>query len=328
VALELRTFHDMVERGRYLYGDDHAPPGILRIQQSQYEEYWRQRRRLIAAGPPGAAQEQTISQDLLDMAILLADSRLRLAAPGETDTARREARLVLEQAQSQFGPSAVLSRELGSLDPATNRLPIVEPAPRTAWEYYAVGRWFLRNGNWEGAAAAFDAAVELRPQDFWPWYGKAVCAHRRGQPVAAVSAFTVCIALDPDNAVCYYNRGLAHGASGNIDAALRDYDHALRLDPRLAAALINRGALYFRKQRLDEAEADFRLALHENAQLGPTDHAALRYNLALLCQARQEPAAALDWLEKALQIDADHRPARDLQKILHSQPRSAGPAQR
>jgi eukaryotic-like serine/threonine-protein kinase len=214
------------------------------------------------------------------------------------------------------------------LDPSTTGLPKVEPAPRTAWEYYAVGRWFLRNGNWDSATAAFDTAVELRPQDFWPWYSKAVCHHRRGQPGAAISAFTVCIALAPDSAVCYYNRGLAHGAGGNNDAALRDYDHALRLDPHLAAALINRGALYFQKQRFGEAEADFRLALGENAQLGTADAAAVRYNLALLCQARQEPAAALDWVEQALLIDANHRPARDLQKTLHSQPLSARPAHR
>jgi eukaryotic-like serine/threonine-protein kinase len=81
-AQEFGIFHDLVERGRYLYGDDHAPLDILRLQQSQYEEYWHQRRRLIAASPAGAAEDQSIRQDLLDMAILLADSRLRLAAPG------------------------------------------------------------------------------------------------------------------------------------------------------------------------------------------------------------------------------------------------------
>jgi serine/threonine protein kinase/tetratricopeptide (TPR) repeat protein len=327
-AWELHTLHELVERGRYLYGDDHAPLGILRIQQSQYKQYWHQRQRLLAALPPGPTEEQSTTQDMLDLAILLADSQIRLAAAGENDTARRAAQRVLEEAQSQYGRSAVLSRELASLDPATNQLPTVEPAPRTAWEHYAVGRWFLRSGNLESAAAAFDTAVELRPQQFWPWYGKAVCAYRRGQHVAAVSAFTVCIALDPDSAACYYNRGLAHGASGNNDAALRDYDHALRLDPYLGAARINRGVLYFQKQRFDEAEADYRFALDGNAQLGTANEAALRYNFALLCQARQEPAAALNWVEQALQIDSDHGPARDLQKNLHRLSVPAGPAYR
>src|SRR5207237_3032264 len=146
------------------------------------------------------------------------------------------------EAEALFGPSPGLSRQRHAVAQPGTPPPAPGPAPRTAWEHYALGRWLLRTGDLSGAAAAFDRAVTLRPQDFWPWFGKGLCAHRRQYPDEAVTAFSVCIALAPDNAACYFNRALALAASGDAAAALADYDRALQLDPHLAAAAPNRGA--------------------------------------------------------------------------------------
>jgi len=45
----------------------------------------------------------------------------------------------------------------------------------------------------------------------------------------------------------------------------------------------------------------------------------------LLHQARQEPAAALISLERALEIDPGHRPACELRDRLRKQPAPAAP---
>src|SRR5262249_25531484 len=159
----------------------------------------------------------------------------------------------------------------------------------------------------DGAAAAFDRAVEMRPQDFWPWFGKGVCAHRRQRHDEAVTAFSVCVALAPDSAACYHNRALALAAGGAAAAARRGARRGRPLHPRLAAAALNRGALRLRQGRLDEAETDFHLALDLGA-----DPVAVHYNRALLLQARREPAAALACLDRALEHDPNHRPSLDL----------------
>jgi tetratricopeptide (TPR) repeat protein len=258
-----------------------------------------------------------LRRDLLDVAVLWSDCRVRLAAPAEADDARRQALRTLAEAEALLGPSPVLRRErrtLGGDGPATDD----EPPPRTAWEHYTLGRWLLRSGDFDGAAAAFDRAVELRPQDFWPWFGKGVCAHRRQRYDEAVTAFSVCVALAPDSAACYHNRALALAAHGDVAAALRDCDRALKLDPGLAAAALNRGALRLQQRQFADAEADFRLALDLGA-----NPAAVHYNRALLHQARRELAAALDCLERALQYDPRHQPSRDLRDSLRKQLQSA-----
>jgi tetratricopeptide (TPR) repeat protein len=310
---DIEALHEQVERSRYLQGDDLLSPQRLRALSDQCRDVWEQRVRLLAGGdePPDANVEEMLRRDLLDVAVLWVDCQVRLAGPSEEEAARREGLRVLREAEALFGPSPVLSRERRALDP---RASDDGPPPRTAWEHYTVGRSLLLAGELDGAAAAFDRAVESRPQDFWPWFGKGVCAHRRKHPDEAVTAFTVCVALAPDSAACYFNRAMALAARGDPAAALRDYDHALRLDPHLAAAALNRGALHLQERRYAEAESDFRLAMKLGANA-----AAVHYNRALLHQARQEPEAALECLGQALEIDPDHRPSRELQALLRAQ---------
>jgi Flp pilus assembly protein TadD len=322
-ANDVEALHEWVERSRYLHGDDLLAPDTQRAMEAQCRAAWEGRDRLLAAGEAalGPEMEEMLRRDLLDVAVLWSDCRARLAAPGQEVEARQEALQVLNEAEALFGPSPVLSRERRAL---AGQLGGGEgPAPRTAWEHYALGRWLLRAGDLGGAAAAFDRAVGLRPQDFWPWFGKGVCAHRQQHHDEAVTAFTVCVALAPDSAACYCNRGLALAARGDTAAALRDYDRALQLDARLAAAALNRGALRLQERHFAEAEADFQLALESGA-----NPAAVHYNRALLCEARQEHAAALACLERALQYDPGHRRSLDLRARLRKEPPPAGPQPR
>jgi serine/threonine protein kinase/Flp pilus assembly protein TadD len=311
-AHDIEALHEWVERSRYLHGDDLLAPATLKALEAQCRTAWEGRDHLLASAEAtlGPDLEETARRDLLDVAVLWSDCRARLAGPAGADEARREALRALDEAESLLGPSPVLSRQRRALagDAAG---PDAGPAPRTAWEHYALGRLLLRAGNLDGAAAAFERAVELRPQDFWPWFGKGACAHRRGRHDEAVTAFTVCVTLAPDSAACYFNRGLAEAARGGAAAALRDYDRALQLDPRLAAAALNRGALHLQQRHFSEAEADFRLALESGA-----NPAAVHYNRALLCEARQDHAAALACLERALRHDPAHRPSLELRARL------------
>jgi len=327
-AHDIEALHEQVERDRYLHGAELLAPATLQALDAHCRAAWAERDHLLTGGDDAldADREEQVRRDLLDVALLGSECRLRLAAPAEAGAARRDALRVLDEAESLFGPSPVLSRERRVIARDTGAAAEAlggaddRPPPQTAWEHYALGRWLLHAGDLNGAAEAFDRAVDLRPQDFWPWFGKGLCAHRRQRPAEAVTAFSVCIALAPDSAACYHNRALALASRGDAAAALRDYDRALRLDPGFAAAALNRGALRLQEGQFVEAEADFRVALTLGA-----DAAAVHFNLALLHQARQEPAAALISLERALEIDPGHRPACELRDRLRKQPAPAAP---
>ncbi len=303
-AHDIKALHRQVENTRYLHGDDFLAPTTVQALAAQCRSVWQDRDRLLAHDdePLDAALEETLRRDLVDVAVLWVDCRLRLAGPADIGAVRKEALAILDEAEAICGSSPVLSRQRQALGGVAG----AERAPRTAWEHYMLGRWLLRAGDVAGAAQAFDRAVDMRPQDFWPWFGKGLCAHRQHRS-DAVTAFTVCIALAPDSAACYHNRGLALAAHGDPAGALRDYDRALQLDPRLAVTALNRAALHLQERRLDRAAADLQLALSLGA-----NPAAVHYNWALVHQARQEPAAALASIEQALQHDPQHGPSREL----------------
>jgi serine/threonine protein kinase/Flp pilus assembly protein TadD len=312
-----QELHLLAERVRDLYGAGGHPAGGLRAVEPRCRSFW-EKRELIARqlGALPAAEVEQVRNDLLDLTILWTDLRVRLAGKGGVNAARKEALEVLARAEDLFGPSCVLYCErrahaaaLGLAPPRQDRA-----APRTAWEYYALGRAQLRAGDLEGAAAHFDRALALRPQSFWPNFYQGKCAYQRGRHEDAVLAFTACAALAPGKAWCYYDRGLAYEALGRANRALRDYDQALRLDPTLAAALVNRGMLHCRAKRFANALDDLRRALAAGA-----DPALVYYDRALVHLAKGDRGAARASLRKALEHDPSHGPARTLLLSLRTE---------
>ena len=160
--------------------------------------------------------EQGVQVDLLDLAILGADLRVRLARDHQA-SARRDALRMLAEAERLFGPNAVLYHErhahaeaLGERDLAreAERRASAYP-PRTAWQHYALGRSLLQAGRLEAAAGRLQEAVALEPSGLWPNFYHGVCCHRLGRFEDAALAFTACATLAPKVGACYHNRALA-----------------------------------------------------------------------------------------------------------------------
>jgi tetratricopeptide (TPR) repeat protein len=320
-AESTHRLHIMTDRLRFLHGSDSLPIEELRALDADCRTIWEARTRVVdrLGAELEPEVEQGIQRDLLDLAVLWADLRVRLASGGEVDRARHEALRVLAEAEAMLAPSHALYRErqahaealgLNSMaDSASRRA--CELAPQTAWEHYSSGRSLMRSGQLEPAAAEFDRALDLRPQDFWPNFYRGICAYRLQRHGDAVDAFRVCIALAPGSAECFYNRALAFAALGESDRALHDYDRALQLDPRLAAAALNRGILHHQARRFTEALADFRRALDLGA-----DPAVVHYNSALVYLAQHDRIAAKASLRRALEHNREHRDARTLNDRL------------
>jgi serine/threonine protein kinase/tetratricopeptide (TPR) repeat protein len=321
------ALHGLADRTRLLSGTEIGQPASEALQalQRRLRITWEARGQILAQLGSDLAPDdlQRLRADLLELGIFGARLRVRLAAPGDVDRQRHAALLVLDQAETQFGPRAVLERErqsyaesLGLSDrarAAAERLAALtaSAALDSPWEHYALGRSLLDAGDPEAAAQQFAAASELRPQELWPHFSQGLCAYRLGRFDAAVAAFDICIALAPNTAECFYNRARSHAALGQTGPALRDYNHALRLDPDLAAAALNRGALLFREKRYPEAIADFRRAL-----AGQANPATAHYNLALAYLAQGDRSAARESLMSALLLAPEEEDFRKLQRHL------------
>jgi serine/threonine protein kinase/Flp pilus assembly protein TadD len=316
-AKAVQELHLFTDRMRILYDVSALPPAEARAAETHCRALWEKRELLTRR--LASERLQQVQADLLDLAILWTNLRVRLAE--DANSARREALEVLRQAEALFGPSCVLCLEqqshasaLGWAEEAREAARrSATLAPRTAWEHYALGRAFLREGRFAKAVAHFDTAVEMEPQNLWPYFYQGKCAVQRGRYDDAVIAFTACVALSEGSAWCYYNRGLANAGLDQPDRALRDYNHALQLDPTLAAAALNRAMLHYQLKHYVPALADLQRALDNGA-----DPSIVHYDKALIQLADGDKAAAQSSLEQALRHDPGHNEARVLLENLRN----------
>jgi eukaryotic-like serine/threonine-protein kinase len=309
-TLAVQGLGQLADQMRFLYPfDGQAVPALTELE-ARCRSVWERREfiRERLSADSAAVDRARVNADLLDLAVSSAALHVRIGGAA----AQPAALAMLDEAESLFGPSAALARERVSLGGA----PGLAPAPRTAWDHYALGRALLRAGAAAAAAEHLDAAAELEPDSLWPVFYQGQCAYRRGRYRDAVVAFSVCVGRAPALAACPFNRALAFERLNEVDAALADYNRALALDTTLAAAYLNRGLLHLRRKEPAAAESDLQAALRAGA-----DPVAVQYNLALVQQERGNRAAALDSIGRALRLDPGHVRARELQDRLNSTPR-------
>jgi serine/threonine protein kinase len=306
-GLAAGELHQWCEQIRPLYGAESLPQRQARTVLAHCRTFWARREAITGRLADGTDPdlEQQVRADLLDLAILLADLRTRLAVPAGPREPRDEAVAVLDEAERLFGTSCVLSEERRTRDPSGKVG--AAPAPGNAWEHLALGRIYLRGGEVAAAEGEMDRALELEPGALWPNYWKGNCAFRLKRFDDAVVAFSVCVALAPRSAWCYANRGLARAESGRLDRAAEDFENALRLDPGLASAVRGRGLLHYRQHRYPEALADLRRTLELGA-----DPAAAYADMALVHLAAGNRLQALSCIRNSL----DHNPAQERAREL------------
>ncbi len=287
--------HELADRVRFRYGAAPAATDEMRALAPRLRRVWDERAALTSGDGLSldAEIQRRLEVDLLELAVVWADLRVRLAGAEELGEARRDALGVLDQAEAAFGTSPALARERQALAEALGLPetgPPAHPAARSAWEHYTLGRSYLRSGQLPAAAEEFQRTLELRPQDFWPNFYQGLCAYRLGRFEDALAAFRACVTLSPNSAECRVNRALAFERLGRSDEALRDYDRALTLDTHLAEAYLNRGILSLRSGRPNDALDDLHQALRNTDDRETA--ARIRYNLALTHLAAGDRASA------------------------------------
>jgi eukaryotic-like serine/threonine-protein kinase len=318
---QLSELHSLAEAIRFRYGLAPPPPDEARSLIRLGRAIWQRRDALLRQGAERSESEfdQRARTDLLDLVAVWADLRVRYAPAAESVEARTEAIRILTEAEGLLGSSPALDRDrrdharaLGLDDLSSHRV----AKPRTAWEHYDLGRFYLRSGNLDPALEQFRRGLDIQPHSFWLNYYEGLCEYRLRRFESAVNAFRVCIALSPETAECYYNRALAYQASGRLDRALADYNRALKHDPNLTDAALNRGILHHRQGHNSDAIADLELALSTTSS--PSALGVIHYNLALVHLARRNREAASANIQAAIRF-GNH----DAQNLSRRSDRSA-----
>lgn len=323
-ALMAQELHHIADQFRLVYGREDCAPTRLQTLAAHCQTFWDKRALIMdrLGKELDPAIEQRMQLDLLDLAILGNILRVRLAPSERKEAARVVALQVLEQAETLFGPTAVLYHERATYARALGRFDVAKAAearlaqcpPRTSWEHYALGRSLMLGNNLDAAAAHFEQAVAKDRVGLWSHFYQGICSYRLGRVDDAIVAFTVCTTLAPDMASCYGNRALAFAAQGRSERALGDFDLALELDADLAEASLNRGLLHLKEHRLTQASSDLHKALRNGAR-----PAVAHYHLARVCLAQNDRPGALTHLRQSQALDANDAVVAQLLKSLQEQ---------
>ncbi|MEZ6151820.1 MAG: protein kinase [Pirellulaceae bacterium] len=240
-ALQL---HIIVDQLRMLDGPRTLPDAQLRVIAQRCEQVWSRRQQLVDmlgietnGIATSAAEQQGPRTDLLDLAILWSDLRIRLASGSEANPMRKLSEKTLLAAIRLVGPAPVVYQEIArhlkhaGLQTEAEKYAAIsrDVPPQSAWEHYALGRSFLQSKQFAEAECELRLAASLAPDHYWYQFYAGVVSYRLGKFPDAIAAFGACIALEPQRAESYHYRGLAFSENHQPDRAKADFVQAQRL---------------------------------------------------------------------------------------------------
>jgi tetratricopeptide (TPR) repeat protein len=176
----------------------------------------------------------------------------------------------------------------------------IELEPDDAGAHRNLGTAYLEQGKYEEAAAAYEKAIELDP-DFGEAYGDLAGAYvNLGRLSEAIAAGEKAIELAPDYAMAYNNLGFAYYTQGMLDEAIAEYQEAIRINPDFDKAHDNLGVAYMMQDQLDEAIAEFKEVIRINP-----DHVGGHVNLGFAYYTQGMLDEAIAEYQEAIRINPD-----------------------
>jgi tetratricopeptide (TPR) repeat protein len=139
-----------------------------------------------------------------------------------------------------------------------------------------VAFWFeqgyqkLINGDFIGAIASYDKALEIKPDKHEAWNNRGVALKNLGRLEEAIASYDQALEIKPDKHEAWNNRGIALGNLGRLEEAIASYDRALEIQPDFHQAWYGRGFALDDLGRLEEAIASYDRAL----EIKPDKHEA------------------------------------------------------
>ncbi len=232
------------------------------------------------AGTPAASGEKAISLDELLVRLQQDDNLVRQVAQrlglstSEPQAIIQELVRQIEQRQTAAAPGpgneaaeqafnrGVQAYEGGDFEGAIaswEQAIELKPDYHQAWGNRGLG---LKNlGRYEEAIASYDRALELKPDFFKAWYNRGLALDELGRHEEAIASYDEVIQLKPDFHKAWYSRGNSLDNVGSRGEALESYNKALELQPNFHKAWLSRAASFERVGRYSEAVGSYDGAL-------------------------------------------------------------------
>ena len=126
---------------------------------------------------------------------------------------------------------------------------------------------FLIQKNYTAALADLTKSIELAPSDA-AYNNRAGLYFNQGKTEEAIADFTAAIRIKP-SAEGYANRGVSYQKTNRDALALADYEEAIKLDPNFGRAYLLRGLVILKRGEAEAAQKDF----DRGFKLNPALHA-------------------------------------------------------
>jgi tetratricopeptide (TPR) repeat protein len=184
----------------------------------------------------------------------------------------------LDGAMEDYSRAIVLSSQLRTREPqariagqsfaSTDAVNIVDDSsdirvidPFTANAYNNRGLLRYRKGDYQGALADYNAALNIRPGLAAAYVNRAAALVATGEKSSALKDLDRALALKKDFFQAYSNRGSLNHDLGHDKEALADLNRAVELNNRVGDTFYHRGYANLALNNLDESLKDFTRAI-------------------------------------------------------------------
>jgi serine/threonine protein kinase len=275
--------------------------------EQQCRLLWARRDRIWTELP---LQDARTRSDVIDLAVIWSDLRLRLARTKELPSVRRDLLAVLAEVEHHCGYSALLDRArqahaqalgIQVAAPAAGERPFSGPQDEPPWEQVAQARALIQTRQ-PGEDASFAAQVVALGAS-WPgrtglpglWVGTEAMRLQ-----AAARLLEQVLGKEPQNFWASYYQGICAYRLHRPREAVEAFRVCLALAPDQAATYYNRALAYTQAGNLPRAVEDYTRALDLDPALG-----AAALNRALLHARLGDLRSALADLHLAASRGAD-----------------------
>lgn len=161
-----------------------------------------------------------------------------------------------------------------------------------------IGRLYLKSGDAEKAAWAYQKAIAQAPQLAAAYNGLGIAYAMQEKYPEALTAQQKALARQPDFAKAHAGLGFVYFQQNRAELALKHYRQAVALEPQFLEAHRKIGLILLNQKRYVEAGAAYQTLL----TLNPKTDAEAYHNLGLCYAYQGETESALDALETTVTL--------------------------